>query len=157
MHTEAQDALENLRELARGIYPPLLADQGLAVALRSQVGRAPLPVTVEADGISRYGEDVEAAVYFSVLEALQNVAKYAGASQATVRLSHSDGSLAFEVADDGQGFDANRTSYGTGLQGVADRVSALGGSFQVRSEPGAGTTIRGALPVDVSELAAEPS
>jgi signal transduction histidine kinase len=157
MHTEAQEALENLRELARGIYPPLLADQGLAVALRSQVGRAPLPVTVEADGISRYGEDVEAAVYFSVLEALQNVAKYAEASQASVRLSLGDGALSFEVADDGHGFDASRTSYGTGLQGVADRVSALGGSFQVRSAPGAGTTIRGALPVDASKLAADRS
>jgi signal transduction histidine kinase len=91
------------------------------------------------------------------LEGLQNVAKYAGATQATVRLSHSDGSLSFEVADDGHGFDDSRTSYGTGLQGVADRVSALGGSFHVRSSPGAGTTIRGALPVDVSKLAADRS
>ena len=82
------------------------------------------------------------------------MAKYAGASQATVRLSHSDGSLSFEVADDGHGFDDSRTSYGTGLQGVADRVSALGGSFKVRSAPGAGTTIQGALPVDPSKLAA---
>jgi signal transduction histidine kinase len=155
MHTEAQDALENLRELARGIYPPLLADQGLAVALRSQVGRAPLPVTVEADGISRYGEDVEAAVYFSVLEGLQNVAKYAEASQASVRLTHGDGSLSFEIVDDGHGFDASVMSYGTGLQGVADRVAALGGSFHVRSAPGAGTTIQGALPVDAPKLAAD--
>src|SRR5437870_12946606 len=127
VQAEAQEALENLRELARGIYPPLLADQGLAVALQAQARRAPFPVTVEAEGISRYREEAAAAVYFSVLEGLQNVAKYAGASHAVVRLSQADRALSFEVADDGQGFDPGRTSYGTGLQGIADRLAALGG------------------------------
>ncbi len=151
VQTEAQEALENLRELARGIYPPLLADQGLAVALQAQARRAPLPVTVEAEGISRYREDAEAAVYFSVLEGLQNVAKYAGASHAVVRLSQADRALSFEVADDGQGFDSGRTSYGTGLQGIADRLAALGGTLEVRSVPGAGTALLGTVPVHVTE------
>ena len=85
--TDTNDALENLRDLARGIYPPVLADQGLAAALRSQARKAPLPVEVEPDGVGRYPEETEAAVYFSCLEALQNVAKYAEARHATVRLS----------------------------------------------------------------------
>jgi signal transduction histidine kinase len=154
VQTEAQEALENLRELARGIYPPLLADQGLAVALQAQARRAPLPVTLEAEGISRYGEDAEAAVYFSVLEGLQNVAKYAGASHAVVRLSHADRALSFEVADDGQGFDSGSTSYGTGLQGIADRLAVLGGTLEVRSVPGAGTALLGTVPVPATETAA---
>jgi hypothetical protein len=91
---------------------------------------APIPVTVEGDGISRYPEDAEAAVHFSVLEGLQNVAKYAVASHAVARLSQADGSLSFEVADDGQGFDSDPTSYGTGLQGIADRLAALGGRLK---------------------------
>jgi signal transduction histidine kinase len=153
VQTEAQEALENLRELARGIYPPLLADQGLAVALQAQVRRVPLPVMVEAEGISRYGEDAEAAVYFSVLEGLQNVAKYAGASHAVVRISHADRALSFEVADDGQGFDSGRTSYGTGLQGIADRLAALGGTLEVRSAPGAGTVLLGTVPVNATVTA----
>lgn len=140
-------ALEDLRDLARGIYPPLLADQGLAAALQAQTRRAVLPVEVEADGIARYRQDIEAAVYFSVLEGLQNVAKYANASRATVRLSQSNGALLFEVADDGDGFDPIATTYGTGLQGIADRLAALEGTLDVRSRPGAGTTIVGSLPV----------
>lgn len=140
-------ALEDLRDLARGIYPPLLADQGLAAALQAQTRRTVLPVEVEADGIARYRQDIEAAVYFSVLEGLQNVAKYANASRATVRLSQSNGALLFEVADDGDGFDPIATTYGTGLQGIADRLAALEGTLDVRSRPGAGTTIVGSLPV----------
>jgi signal transduction histidine kinase len=150
---EAGDALENLRELARGIYPPLLADQGLAVALESQARKAPLPVTIEADGISRYREQEEAAVYFSVLEAVQNVSKYAAASRCVVRLSEQEGSLIFEVVDDGRGFDAGTTKYGTGLQGIADRLAALEGRLDVQSTPGAGTSLRGMLPVSADHAA----
>ena len=145
---EANDALENLRDLARGIYPPLLADQGLAAALRSQARKAAVPVEVEPDGIGRYPAETEAAVYFSCLEALQNVAKYAEASSATVRLSQSNGSLTFEVADDGRGFDPGAAERGSGLQGMADRLAALGGTLTVRSAPGEGTTIAGVLPVE---------
>jgi signal transduction histidine kinase len=146
IQTEAQEALENLRDLARGIYPPILADQGLAVALDAQARRSSVPVAVEAVGISRYRSETEAAVYFSVLEALQNVAKYSGASHAMVSLHGDDGHLTFEVIDDGVGFDPGSTSYGTGLQGVADRLAAIDGTLEVRSQPGAGTTIVGIVP-----------
>jgi signal transduction histidine kinase len=142
-----QEAMEDLRDLARGIYPPLLADQGLVAALRAQARKAPLPVEIEADDLGRYPQELEAAVYFCALEALQNVSKYAGASKASVRLSQTDGHLTFEVEDDGAGFDASNTSYGTGLQGMADRLSALGGNLDVRSEPGSGTRVTGRLPV----------
>jgi signal transduction histidine kinase len=140
-------ALEDLRDLARGIYPPLLADQGLVPALQAQARRAPLPVEIDADGIGRYPQDTEAAVYFCTLEALQNITKYAGASRAAVGLSCSGGSLRFTVTDDGTGFDTASTRHGTGLQGMADRLAALGGALDVRSRPGHGTTVRGQLPV----------
>jgi signal transduction histidine kinase len=147
--TDTSDALENLRDLARGIYPPVLADQGLAAALRSQARKAPMPVEVEPDGVGRYPEETEAAVYFSCLEALQNVAKYAEARHATVRLSQADGVLTFEVTDDGRGFDPDAAERGSGLQGIADRLAALGGILTVRSAPGEGATIAGSLPVEV--------
>ena len=128
-------AIDDLRALARGIYPPLLADQGLGPALRAQVGRAPLPVMVEADGIGRYPRDAEAAVYFCILEALQNTAKYARASRAAVALSCPGSNLEFTVTDDGTGFDTATASHGTGLQGMADRLAAAGGtlSHQLRA------------------------
>jgi signal transduction histidine kinase len=141
------DALEDLRDLARGIYPPLLADQGLAAALEAQARRSTVPVAVQAEGIARYAQEAEAAVYFCVLEALQNVGKYAEASRATVRLWGSAEELRFEVADDGRGFDPAATGYGTGVQGMVDRLAALGGELGVESTPGSGTTIAGTLPL----------
>jgi signal transduction histidine kinase len=144
---EANDALETLRDLARGIYPPLLADKGLAAALRAQARKSSIPVEVVPDGIGRYPEETEAAVYFSCLEALQNVAKYAEASKATVRLSQLNGSLVFEVSDDGRGFDPAVDRLGTGLQGIADRLAALGGGVEIRSAPARGTTVAGHIPV----------
>ena len=143
---DTNDALENLRDLARGIYPPLLADRGLPAALDAQARKAPLPVDVDADGVGRYPQEVESAVYFSVLEALQNVAKYAEASRAQVRLRATDGVLSFEVADDGRGFDSEAARTGTGLQGVADRLAALGGEVDIESRPGEGTTMSGRVP-----------
>jgi signal transduction histidine kinase len=147
LQSQTTETLEDLRDLARGIYPPLLADQGLPAALEAQARRSPTPITIEPDGVGRYGPDVESAVYFSCLEALNNVAKYAHASRASVRLSQDDGWLSFEVEDDGRGFEVTRRSYGTGLQGVADRLAALGGEVTVRSAPGDGTTVAGRLPV----------
>jgi signal transduction histidine kinase len=144
---EAADALDNLRDLARGIYPPLLADRGLVAALEAQARKALIPVVVEANGIGRFPQEQEAAVYFCTLEALQNVAKYAGAANAVVRLAEGEGHLAFEIVDDGRGFDPSTTSYGTGLQGMADRLSALGGELEVNAAPGRGTTVIGRLPV----------
>jgi signal transduction histidine kinase len=144
---EMRGALEDLRDLARGIYPPLLADQGLAAALLAQVRRSAVPVTIEADGLSRYPQEAEAAVYFCALEALQNVAKYAHASRVTVRLSASDGHLSLSVQDDGIGFDPGTKGYGTGLQGMSDRMAALGGELRVMSKPGAGTVVEGNVPI----------
>jgi signal transduction histidine kinase len=140
-------ALDDLRDLARGIYPPLLADQGLVPALQAQARKAAVPVEIDADGIGRYPPDTEAAVYFCTLEALQNIAKYASASRATVGLSCSDDSLRFTVSDNGTGFDTATTRYGTGLQGMADRLAALGGALQIRSQPGHGTILSGELPL----------
>ncbi len=144
---DADEALETLRDLARGIYPPLLADKGLQSALDSQARKATLPVTVDAHGLGRYSQDVEAAVYFSVLEALQNVQKYARASHVIVRLHEEDGVLRFEVTDDGDGFDVARTRKGSGLTNMADRLDALGGEVAVTSAVGHGTTLRGQLAV----------
>jgi signal transduction histidine kinase len=143
---EAQDALEELRDLARGIYPPLLADLGLAAALEAQARKAALPVTIDAPRLGRYAQETEAAVYFCVLEALQNVAKYAQARQARVTLGHDDGALTFTVEDDGQGFDQAATVMGTGVQGMSDRLAALDGTIEVVSAPGAGTRVAGRVP-----------
>ena len=145
LQLETNAALDDLRDLARGIYPPLLADRGLTAALEAQARKAALPVTVDAGGIGRFPQDIEATVYFCTLEALNNVAKYAGASRATVRLANGNGELRFEVTDDGRGFDSTSTGYGTGLQGMADRLAAVGGELIVRSAPGAGTTIVGTV------------
>jgi len=147
LEQETTEALENLRDLARGIYPPLLADQGLAAALTSQARKATIPVEVDADGVGRYPQEAEAAVYFCCLEALQNVAKYAQATSARVRLSAHDGELTFEVTDDGRGFDPERTPLGSGMQNMADRLAALNGSLEVRSRPGEGATVMGRLPI----------
>jgi signal transduction histidine kinase len=144
---EANDALENLRDLARGIYPPLLADKGLPTALESQARKSALLVEVSGDGTGRYTPEIESAVYFSCLEALQNAAKYAKAARVTVRLTQTDGQLSFEVRDDGAGFDPATTAYGTGLQGIADRLAALGGELVVTSAPGDGTAVAGRLPI----------
>jgi signal transduction histidine kinase len=147
LQADSQDALNTLRDLARGVYPPLLADKGLAAALEAQARKVPFPVTVEPNGIGRYSPDAEATAYFCVLEALQNAAKYAEASSAVVRLSSADGHLVFSVTDDGRGFDPATTPPGSGLQNMADRVEALGGSVEVGSSPGAGTTVIGRIPV----------
>jgi signal transduction histidine kinase len=145
----AGSALEDLRDLARGIYPPLLADKGLRVALEAQARKAAVPSSVDADGVGRYHQDAEAAVYFCVLEALNNVAKYAEATHAVIRLSESRGGLVFDVVDDGRGFDPAAVGYGTGLQGIADRLAALDGTIAITSAPGAGTTVTGTVPVEV--------
>jgi signal transduction histidine kinase len=147
LQTETNDALEDLRDLARGIYPPLLADQGLATALESQTRKAAISTSVEADGIGRFHQDVESAVYFCTLEALNNVAKYAEAASAEVRLAKKDGYLTFEVRDDGTGFDVDSRRRGTGLQGMADRLEAIGGTLEIRSSPGSGTSVMGRVPV----------
>lgn len=141
------ETLDDLRDLARGIYPPLLADKGLAAALEAQARKSSLPVTLQPDGVGRHRQDVESAVYFCCLEALNNIAKYADAATVEIRLAQANGELRFEVADDGRGFDTAATGYGTGLQGMADRLDAIDGELHIRSAPGDGTTVTGRLPV----------
>ena len=150
LQADAAGALENLRDLARGIYPPLLADLGLAAALNAQAGKSALPVAVVTEGIGRFGQDTEAAVYFCCLEALQNTIKYAHALQARVAVQSQRGTLCFTVSDDGTGYDARHTPMGSGQRNMADRLAALGGQLDVRSAPGQGTTITGHLPSRLS-------
>ena len=147
LESETQGALENLRDLARGIYPPLLADKGLVAALDSQIRKSATLVELDAKDLGRYPQDIEAATYFCCLEAVQNVAKYANALRATIVLRETSGALVFEVADDGEGFDPSSTGYGTGLQGMADRLAALDGTLEVRSAPGSGTALTGRIPI----------
>jgi signal transduction histidine kinase len=144
---DADEALETLRDLARGIYPPLLAEKGLAVALRSQAAKATLPVHVDADGVGRYPQETEAALYFCTLEALQNVQKYATASAVTVRLREDEEQLLVEVIDDGRGFNVTAVTRGAGLTNMEDRLDSLGGSLRIESTPGVGTSLRASVPI----------
>jgi signal transduction histidine kinase len=145
-------ALEELRELAHGIYPQVLQADGLPGALREAVGRAAIPATLECDRIERLRPEVEAAVYFCCLEALQNASKHAGENaSATVRLSKTDGMLRFEVEDTGGGFDLATREQSAGLQNMSDRVGALGGRLEITSAPGQGTTISGAIAVETED------
>jgi signal transduction histidine kinase len=147
LKADTAGALENLRDLARGIYPPLLADLGLTAALSAQASKSPLPVTVDADGIGRFGQDTESAVYFCCLEALQNTAKYAHATQARICLQAHHGTLQFTVSDDGTGYDTSLTPMGSGLRNMADRLAALRGQLKIQSAPSRGTIITGHLPM----------
>jgi signal transduction histidine kinase len=144
-HRELNQALEELRELARGIHPAVLSDRGLGAAVEALAVRSPLPVRVVEVPDERLPEAVEAAAYFTISEALTNVAKYAGASEATVAVRRADGHAEVEVADDGVGgADPDR---GTGLRGLADRLGALDGTLSLDSPPGSGTTLRAEIPV----------
>ena len=147
LQDETATALNDLRDLARGIYPPLLADKGLHAALEAQARKLPVPVSVDAGDLGRFSQDVEAAIYFSCLEALQNVTKYAEASQVQISLTRSNGLLSFAVTDDGVGFDPASATRGTGLQGIADRLDALGGTLDIVSTVGGGTAVNGSVPI----------
>jgi signal transduction histidine kinase len=148
LRDEVKDAVEELRSLAHGIYPPLLLDQGLAAALGSAAQRATIPTRVEAGPIGRYPADLEAAAYFCCLEALQNAMKHAGPEATTViRAWEEDGALRFAVTDDGAGFDAAAKAGGTGFVNMADRLGAIGGTLRVESTPGGGTSVLGSVPL----------
>jgi signal transduction histidine kinase len=148
MGRDAKLAVEEIRELAHGIYPSLLLDRGLGEALPAAARRAPLRVRVKADATRRYPGEVEAAVYFCCLEALQNTAKHGGAAaRATVRVWEEQGALRFEVADDGGGFPGGAPPAGAGLSGMRDRVGALGGRLAIGSPDGGGATVAGTIPL----------
>nr|MCU0261328.1 histidine kinase [Ilumatobacteraceae bacterium] len=145
---DVQATLTELRELAHGIYPPRLRDRGLADALGAAADRCPLPAAVHADGIGRYGPDIETAVYFCCVEAIQNSAKHAGdGASLSIRLAEHDGSLMFEVADDGVGFDVAQVAESHGFVNMRDRLGAFAGALELVSSPGAGATVRGRVPL----------
>ena len=148
---EADQAVDAMREFARGVYPPLLEAEGLASAISAQARRAPIPVTVDTDGIGRYPREVEATTYFCVLEALRNIVQHADASQAVVTLTQSNGSLEFRISDDGVGFPTqpDMPDRGVGLTAMADRLDALAGHLSIHTEPDNGTTLTGTIPVPV--------
>lgn len=153
---DVQDTLDELRELAHGIYPPLLRDRGLEAALKAAANRSTLPVELlVADRVDRHPAETEAAIYFCCLEAMQNAGKHAGdGAHLTVSVDEADGELRFEVADDGPGFDAAGAAMGHGFVNMRDRLGAIGGSLEVDSAPGEGARIRGQVPLD-QEAASE--
>jgi signal transduction histidine kinase len=149
LQDQAREMLQDLRELAHGIHPPVLSDNGLVAALESRVTRFPIPVQILADDglrAERFPEDVEGTAYFVACESLTNVAKHADADGARVRLSHPGSRLCLAVEDDGRGFEANGTRSG-GLANIRDRVEALHGRLTIESRCGAGTSVRAELPL----------
>jgi signal transduction histidine kinase len=145
LRVDVREAHRELRELAQGLYPPVLTQHGLGAALRAVADRCAVPVHVRADPRVRHGADVEATVYFCCVEALQNVEKHAGASRAEVDVDVDGAGVRFTVSDDGAGFDPAVAS-GTGLDNLRDRLGAVGGHLEVRSAPGRGTTVAGWVP-----------
>jgi signal transduction histidine kinase len=145
---QMDEVLQELRSLARGIYPSLLHECGLKEALRAAARNSPIPVAVRAAGIGRYPEDLEVAVYFCCLEALQNVVKHAGPDATTmVTLSRDGPVLLFEVHDSGAGFDPDAARPGNGLINMRDRIEAIGGTLKITARRGRGTSVRGRVPV----------
>jgi signal transduction histidine kinase len=142
---DAQLAVKELREIARGIHPALLSDRGLCPALEALAARAPVPVEVTGEPMTELSDAVEAAAYFVTAEALTNVAKYAQASEAFVHVSVEDDCLRVKIRDDGVG--GAEPSPGGGLHGLRDRVDALDGRFEVDSPPGGGTTVTADIPL----------
>ena len=139
--------IQELRDLAHGIYPPLLADSGLASALEAAASRSPLAVRVTGSGLRRYTPEIEAAVYFCCLEALQNAAKHAPGATVEVRLREESGGLLFSVTDDGPGFDVAAARGGHGYMNMADRLGAIGGTVRWQSDPGHGASVYGSVPL----------
>jgi signal transduction histidine kinase len=150
IRSEVELAADELRTLARGIYPAALSERGVAGAIRLVAISAPIPVAVIDNGIGRYSAAVEAAVYFSVREAVQNAIKHAGpdARVAVVLERGSRGGVRFEVTDDGVGMSMPTRTDGIGLISIRDRLGAVSGELEITSAPGRGTTVRGAIPED---------
>jgi signal transduction histidine kinase len=157
LEDDVDATIEEVRAFARGVYPSMLAETGLASALRTLGRGMTLPTLVIADGLGRYSREIETTVYFSCSEALQNAVKHArGATSVTIRV-WDDGNLNFEVRDDGDGFDAARTPMGIGLSNLIDRLASTGGRITIQSACGQGTTISGTIPASGGELPRLPA
>ena len=143
--SEVELALEELRSIAQGVFPSLLADRGLAYALRSLACDSPLPIHLSTDGVGRHPVEIESAVYFTCVEAVQNAAKHAaGASGTWIMLKQSSDVLRFEVRDDGAGFALTQET-GRGLRNMRDRIEAVSGRLTIDTAPGAGTRVAGGV------------
>ena len=151
LDAETDEALRTLRDLARGIYPPILRELGLIAALEANVARMDLSVEITGTAVGRYSSETEAAVYFTCLEALQNAAKHAEATSVRLTLEPRDGSLSFSVTDDGKGFDPAAAKNGSGLQNMVDRIEAVGGKLSMSAGLGRGTTVTGWVPIAALE------
>lgn len=155
---DIDDTLQELRDLAHGVYPPLLADKGLLEALRSAARKSALPVTVEAADLGRFAAEVEATAYFCCLEAFQNAGKYAGeGASVTAQVREEGDSLVFVVTDDGTGFDPRDKAMGVGFTNMNDRLGAVGGTLRVQSTLGKGTRVTGVIPLLVGEAGTPPT
>ena len=148
LRAAVQEAMQDFRDLAHGIYPPLLQDRGLSEALANAARRTTIPTRVEPNTRRRYDPEVEATVYFCCLEALQNAGKHAGdRARVTIRLYEEEDALLFEIADDGSGFDPARTTFGAGLTNMRDRLEAIGGDLRIDSNLGQGSRVLGTIPL----------
>jgi signal transduction histidine kinase len=157
LRRQTKDALETLSALAAGLYPPVLRERGIAAALSASTTATMVPVDVIDHVSARYSEDLEAAVYFCCQEAIQNAIKHAHPSRISVGLDDGDGTLRFAVSDDGAGFDPLTARRGAGMQNMADRIAAGGGSLEVESRRGGGTTVRGSVPAPSGLLQESPN
>ena len=149
LRAAVQEAMQDFRDLAHGIYPPLLQDLGLSEALANAARRTTIPTRVQAETRRRYDPEIETTIYFCCLEALQNAGKHAGdRARVTIRLYEEENALMFEVADDGPGLDPARTKFGAGLTNMRDRLDAIGGHLRIESNLGGGTRLVGRIPLD---------
>jgi signal transduction histidine kinase len=151
------EALDELREVSHGLYPPALGDFGLVAALQSSARRSSAPVAVRADSVGRHPAELEAAVFYTILEAVQNSTKHGGPGvQIDVALREDERALSFDVTDDGAGFDPAATRGGAGMQNMRDRVGALDGRLTIASSPGEGTVVSGSVPLADGPSAGRP-
>jgi signal transduction histidine kinase len=158
LRADVQVTIKELRELAHGIYPPLLRDRGLGEALRTAATRSVMACTVDVDLPSRFPEEVETAAYFCSLEAMQNAGKYAGeGATLRVRVGYDNERLCVELVDDGAGFEVNGTPLGHGFINMTDRLGAIGGELVVESKPGVGTTVRASIPTHALDPVVSPA
>lgn len=151
LRVEAGEAVETLRDLARGLFPEILTEQGLKSALLAHIAKMDLKARVDGE-IGRFNLELEANVYFCIREALQNASKHAPGAPLLITLEDKNRELSFTVKDEGQGFDVSVVKLGSGLQNMRDRVEALAGDFQIRSSPGVGTSVEAKVPAAVRKI-----